>query len=294
LRVGRVAWPGLTWPGIPASVGFANSGGVVFVNESAERACTHGCAAAFVLAVTSRPSRRRSSACTSPSEASTLRVEANNDGAPAGSPPSTPSRSPSKAESRSTSTNRVRSSYTVLQTDPAQAQAPVVADLRFPFGNSNSHASSSTKPGLRQIEFDGAFVDVREGVYMKRCLSSRIPTISSKLEPADNCVSWTTRRRPETLGQCRPLTRTLVGRTRCGDGVQKPWRERTFHSPARPWTQAPVGCNSPPPEPAGREFSWCPGREGCHYSCRVSGCGSVVLVDEAAEPVAATDLADGG
>jgi hypothetical protein len=33
--------------------------------------------------------------------------------------------------------------------------------------------------------------------------------------------------------------------------------------------------------------------EGRHYSCRVSGGGSVVLVDEAAESVAATDLADG-
>jgi hypothetical protein len=32
---------------------------------------------------------------------------------------------------------------------------------------------------------------------------------------------------------------------------------------------------------------------GRQYSCRVSGGGSVVLVDEAAEPVAATDLADG-
>jgi hypothetical protein len=33
-------------------------------------------------------------------------------------------------------------------------------------------------------------------------------------------------------------------------------------------------------------------REGRHYSCRASGGGSVVLVDEAAEPVAAPDLAD--
>ena len=32
-------------------------------------------------------------------------------------------------------------------------------------------------------------------------------------------------------------------------------------------------------------------REGCHYSCRVSGGCSVVLVDEAAEPVATADLA---
>src|SRR6266516_1883743 len=30
--------------------------------------------------------------------------------------------------------------------------------------------------------------------------------------------------------------------------------------------------------------------EGCHYSCRVSGGCSVVLVDEAAEPVAAADF----
>src|SRR5438067_2600277 len=34
--------------------------------------------------------------------------------------------------------------------------------------------------------------------------------------------------------------------------------------------------------------------EGCHYSSRVSGGGSVVLVDEAAEPVAAVDLAPWG
>jgi len=33
-------------------------------------------------------------------------------------------------------------------------------------------------------------------------------------------------------------------------------------------------------------------REGRHYSCRASGGGSVVLVDETAEPVAAADLAD--
>jgi len=32
-------------------------------------------------------------------------------------------------------------------------------------------------------------------------------------------------------------------------------------------------------------------REGCHYSCRGSCGGSVVLVDEATEPVAAVDLA---
>ena len=32
-------------------------------------------------------------------------------------------------------------------------------------------------------------------------------------------------------------------------------------------------------------------REGRHYSCRVSGGGSVVLVDEAAEAVAAVDFA---
>lgn len=32
-------------------------------------------------------------------------------------------------------------------------------------------------------------------------------------------------------------------------------------------------------------------REGRHYWCRVSGGGSVVLVDEAAEPVAAADRA---
>jgi hypothetical protein len=34
-------------------------------------------------------------------------------------------------------------------------------------------------------------------------------------------------------------------------------------------------------------------REGRHYSCRVSGGCSVVLMDEAANAVAATDLADG-
>src|SRR5881398_414776 len=85
------------------------------------RACTPGCAAASVRAATSRPSRQRSSASTSPSAASTLRVEANNDGAPVGSPPSTPSPSPSKDDSQTLSTNRGQRSYTVLQTDPLGA-----------------------------------------------------------------------------------------------------------------------------------------------------------------------------
>ena len=58
------------------------------------------------------------SACISPSEASTLRVEGNNDGAPAGSQPSTPSPSPSKAESTTTSSERSQRSYTAFRTDP--------------------------------------------------------------------------------------------------------------------------------------------------------------------------------
>jgi hypothetical protein len=41
-------------------------------------------------------------------------------------------------------------------------------------------------------------------------------------------------------------------------------------------------CTCPPPH---RQ------REGGHYSCRASSGGSVVLVDEAAEPVATADLA---
>ena len=37
--------------------------------------------------------------------------------------------------------------------------------MKCPFGNSNSHASSSSKPSLPQIAFDGALSDVREGVH---------------------------------------------------------------------------------------------------------------------------------
>ena len=55
---------------------------------------------------------------TSPSAASTLRAEANNDGATDGSPPSTPSPSPSKAESRTQrQVTTPKPSYTVSPTD---------------------------------------------------------------------------------------------------------------------------------------------------------------------------------
>jgi hypothetical protein len=40
-----------------------------------------------------------------------------------------------------------------------------------------------------------------------------------------------------------------------------------------------------------RRISRLPRREGRHYSCRISGGCFVVLVDEAAEPVATVDLA---
>ena len=45
--------------------------------------------------------------------------------------------------------------------------------MKFPFGNSNSHASSSSKPSLRQIAFDGA-LSTWGKACMKRCLSSRL------------------------------------------------------------------------------------------------------------------------
>jgi hypothetical protein len=55
-------------------------------DETRSSACTRGCGAAPVRAATSRPSRPRGSASTSPSPALTLRVEAINDRAPARSP----------------------------------------------------------------------------------------------------------------------------------------------------------------------------------------------------------------
>src|SRR3954471_19951482 len=45
--------------------------------------------------------------------------------------------------------------------------------MKWPFGNSNSHASSSSKPSLRQIAFDGALSTFGKAC-MKRCLSSRL------------------------------------------------------------------------------------------------------------------------
>jgi hypothetical protein len=56
--------------------------------------------------------------------ASTPRFEANNDRAPAGSPPSTLSPSPSKADSETLSTNRAQPSYTVSQTHPYVGARP--------------------------------------------------------------------------------------------------------------------------------------------------------------------------
>lgn len=90
------------------------------IQRMRSRTCSRGCVAAPVRAVTSRPSKRRSSAYTSPSATSTPPVEANNDRAPAVSLHSTPSPSPSKAESRPTSSNRARNSYTVLRTDSSR------------------------------------------------------------------------------------------------------------------------------------------------------------------------------
>lgn len=53
-------------------------------------------------------------------------------------------------------------------------------------------------------------------------------------------------------------------------------------------------CEAASPISRGSFVPWIPiGPEGRHYSCRVSGGGSVVLVDEAAEPVAAADFALG-
>src|SRR6185437_5549011 len=50
--------------------------------------------------------------------------------------------------------------------------------MKCPFGNSNSHASSSSKPSLRQIAFDGA-LSTFGNACMKRCLSSRLASATA-------------------------------------------------------------------------------------------------------------------
>src|SRR5262245_44307019 len=69
--------------------------------------------------------------------------------------------------------------------------------MKCPFGNSNSRASSSSKPSLRQIAFDGALSTFGKAC-MKRCLLSRLARLTAF------AVAATAMPRPLELGYDHP------------------------------------------------------------------------------------------